>query len=109
MRISGTAPQGFDRTGSTTTDAATGGSKIDRVEAIEPSRAVVPVTPRPHRRQGLPAVRSGRPHAGFLAQLIATHLDLPQTRARRRATSDQTADSYQPIRHAPLMRTVEIA
>lgn len=109
MRISDAAPHGFDRPASATRDAAPGGAYGDRIDAIEPSRAVVPVTPRPHRRHGPPATRPGRANAGLLAHLIATHLDLPQTRARRRANPDEISGRYQPIRHAPTMRTVEIA
>ena len=109
MRISGAAPQGFDRPVSAGRDAGRSESQSDRIEAIEPARAVVAVSRRQHRRQGPAPARSARPDAGFLAQLIATHLDLPQTRARRRAAPDEIAGRYQPIRQAPPMRTVELA
>jgi hypothetical protein len=50
--------------------------------AAAQSRALVPITPpRPHTA----AMASRRPSAAFLAQLIATAQQAPQTRARRRA------------------------
>jgi hypothetical protein len=60
--------------------------------ALEPSRALIAVeaaTPVHH------APSSGqRPYAGFLAQLIATAGQLPQTRERRRAEPEDAIAAY---------------
>jgi hypothetical protein len=61
------------------------------VEPISPQRALVvtapPTTPEPHGCQS-------RPSAAFLAQLIATHQQAPQTRERRRAEPAEAIRSY---------------
>jgi hypothetical protein len=41
-----------------------------------------------------PAGRLRPAHAAFVAQLIATQAQLPQTRARRRADPDQAVAAY---------------
>ena len=55
----------------------------DRAPAPATGRALVPVAPV--RRADSPAPVLTRPLAPFLAQLIATKQDAPQTRTRRRA------------------------
>jgi len=56
-------------------------------------------TPRPTRY----------PSASFLAQLIATHMQAPQTRARRRAEPDEAIAVYRsmtkPVSHRRLFAT----
>jgi hypothetical protein len=59
----------------------------------EASRAVIPLRPvvaAPERPAANP-----RPCAGFLAQLIATAGQLPQTRERRRADPEDAVAAYQ--------------
>jgi len=56
------------------------------------SRALVPVEPvQDAQRAGL---TTGRPEAPFLAHLIATREQLPQTRARRRAEPQDVVNHY---------------
>ena len=56
------------------------------------SRALVPVTPVKRTQETTPAL--ARPLAPFLAQLIATKQDAPQTRARRRAGFGEAVAEY---------------
>ncbi len=56
------------------------------------SRALVAVDP-PARTDTLLVIR-GRPLAPFLAHLIATDLQLPQTRERRRGEPEQAIAAY---------------
>lgn len=58
----------------------------------EGSRALIAVAPAAH--SDLPPPVSRRPSASFLAQLIATAQQAPQTRARRRAEPDVAITSY---------------
>jgi hypothetical protein len=44
----------------------------------------------------------GRPHAGFIAQLIATAGSAPQTRARHRAEPIEAATAYRAVRPLPV-------
>jgi hypothetical protein len=69
--------------------ASVGGGPI---EAAKPAGALVPVQPVRRPEPGVFPAR--RPCAAFVAQLIATHHQLPQTRARRRATPDEAAGRY---------------
>lgn len=43
----------------------------------------------------------GRPHADFIAHLIATSTQEPQTRARRRAAPEQASAAYNALRRLP--------
>ena len=54
--------------------------------------ALVPLAPR--ERRALSRSTSIRPRADFLAQLIATSAQLPQTRLRRRAEPDVAIAAY---------------
>lgn len=56
------------------------------------STALVPLAPR--ERRALSRSTSIRPRADFLAQLIATSAQLPQTRLRRRAEPDVAIAAY---------------
>jgi hypothetical protein len=61
-------------------------------DATEPSRALIPVDAAEPTRE---APTSGqRPYAGFLAHLIATASQLPQTRERRRAEPQDAIAAY---------------
>jgi hypothetical protein len=57
-------------------------------QAIAQGTALVPIA------SGRPVRSTGRAHAAFLVHLIATHRELPQTRARRRAEPDDAARAY---------------
>jgi hypothetical protein len=77
--------------------SASGGTFLRRPAAADVAQvpavpAVIPdaVTPPPRSR---PAP-SGRPLASFLAQIIATHDGLPQTRARRRVEPAEAVACY---------------
>jgi hypothetical protein len=60
--------------------------------AAEPSRALIPVDAAIPTRE---VPTSGqRPYAGFLAHLIATADQLPQTRERRRAEPEDAIAAY---------------
>jgi hypothetical protein len=54
--------------------------------------ALVPVAPNNPERVTLRAVR--RPNADFIAHLIATSAQAPQTRARRRAEPEEAIAAY---------------
>jgi hypothetical protein len=57
----------------------------------EPSRALVPIAPaRPYPDR----TATHRPSAGFLAHLIATAQQMPQTRMRRRAEPAHASALY---------------
>jgi len=56
------------------------------------STALVPLASR--ERRALSRFTSIRPRADFLAQLIATSAQLPQTRLRRRAEPDVAIAAY---------------
>jgi len=56
------------------------------------STALVPLIPR--ERRALSWFTSIRPRADFLAQLIATSVQLPQTRQRRRADLGEAVAAY---------------
>lgn len=59
-----------------------------------PSTALVPRDPERSRRRAGDNVWFHRPSAPFIAQLIATRADMPQTRARRRAEPAEAAAVY---------------
>jgi hypothetical protein len=67
-----------------TTDTARSGA--------ESSRALIPVEGPVPTREGPTAGQ--RPYAGFLAHLIATADQLPQTRERRRAEPEDAIAAY---------------
>jgi len=67
-------------------DAAPGGEASRRT-------ALVPIEPAARRRPA-GTVWLNRPSAPFLAQMIATKNDLPQTRARRRASQAEATAAY---------------
>jgi hypothetical protein len=48
-----------------------------------------------------PVRRCQRPHADFIAHLIATSAQEPQTRARRRAAPEQASAAYNARGHLP--------
>jgi len=56
------------------------------------STALIPATPPEAATLAAPA--NSRPRADFLAQLIATSAQVPQTRLRRRAESDEAIAAY---------------
>jgi len=66
-------------------------TEADINEAVE-SRALVPVGAAQPR--ALPAPRRAAP---FLAQLIATHAQAPQTRTNRRAEPAEAIASYRAV------------
>lgn len=58
----------------------------------EPQATALTVEP-PHRNEG-PAQFTRHPSAPFVAHLIATRMQAPQTRARRRAEPDEATAVY---------------
>ena len=87
MRISPVGPIGATRNA----------QRPAETEATEVShtRALVAVEPAaPHVG---PRVLTRHPAAPFLAQLIATHLQLPQTRERRRAEPADAIAAYRSV------------
>lgn len=84
MRISPVGPIGTAR-------SAQHPAETEASEVVE-SRALVAVEPAtPHAG---PRVLTRHPAAPFLAQLIATHLQVPQTRVRRRAEPAEAIAAY---------------
>ena len=61
--------------------------------------ALVPLAPISQEPAELPAMP--RPNADFIAQLIATATQAPQTRARRRATADAATAVYRALDRRP--------
>jgi hypothetical protein len=57
-------------------------------------RSLVPVVRHDATSDGTAHSRNPRPSAVFLAQLVATAQQAPQTRVRRRATADHAAALY---------------
>jgi hypothetical protein len=95
-------------------DRRTGGRRAtDRAEAVDPAAPAAearegrkPVRGRgggrraSDREQAAPADaapfgRAPKPHAPLVAQLVATVLDVEQTRARRRGTLDEAVALYE--------------
>jgi hypothetical protein len=72
-------------------DPASDREFVGRTSASAPGRALVPTTPS-RAREGYAVGQS--PPAAFLAQLIATALKAPQTRARRRAEPSDASAVY---------------
>ena len=103
MRIGGTSGigSGFgverragDRRVEPAANPAGTGSERDRPGARPPARALVATTPpRPSESDAERLVRR-HAHAPFLAHLIATRDDLPETRRRRRAEPARVARLY---------------
>jgi len=72
-------------------EQASGDTLVGRTSASASGRALVPTAPLP-RDDGAGA--RWRPSGTFLAQLIATALEAPQTRARRRAAPHDASRAY---------------
>jgi hypothetical protein len=63
------------------------------------SNALVPLV---HTEEAAAPLRpAGRANADFVAQLIATSAQLPQTRARRRAEPEVASAAYDALGHWP--------
>jgi hypothetical protein len=67
----------------------TGSAQVNRAEV---NRALVPVTPTV--QDSTPTRAGSRPSADFIAHLIATSAQAPQTRARRRAEPAEAIAAY---------------
>jgi len=68
------------------------------------SNALVPLTPidrAPAAVSAKIAQATSRPHADFIAHLIATSAQAPQTRARRRAAPEQAIAIYRACGQLP--------
>lgn len=74
------------------------------VPHAEPSRALVPL--RPPVPNASPMSTGSRSYAPFLAQLIATAEQMPQTRARRRAGFAEADMAYSAADAAPASSAV---
>ena len=97
----GVTPQGQHRSRPHERAGATdNGRQSD--EAVGAAQAVVATT-RHDRRADRARLATIRPDAGFIAHLIATHLDTPQTRDRRRAPLPDAIAAYGagPVRLPP--------
>jgi hypothetical protein len=71
----------------------TGTSQREPHDGLSESRALIAVAPARHTERSF--TRTRHPAAPFLAQLIATQMQAPQTRARRRAEPEDAAAVYQ--------------
>ena len=67
---------------------------VGRTSASASGRALVPTAPTPVPESGLDGFTTSRPSVQFLAQLIATALRAPQTRARCRAEPADASAVY---------------
>jgi len=65
------------------------------------STALIPLAPNDREAPAAPA--PARPRAGFVAQLIATLGQAPQTRARRRAEPEQAIAAYRALGRSPTL------
>jgi hypothetical protein len=81
------------------------GRAAEAQTAAPKSHALVAVDP-PARTDTLLVIRS-RPLATFLAHLIATDQQLPQTRERRRAEPEQAIAAYAALVTAPRGRVLQ--
>ena len=85
------------------TSAARRGSEQREPEASEAgARALIPVGPAPASDRSSALTR--HPAAPFLAQLIATQMQAPQTRARRRAAPEDAITIYRSMTKPVLAR-----
>ena len=66
----------------------------DETEISESHALVAIEPPAPHAS---PRALTRHPAAPFLAQVIATHLQAPQTRARRRAAPQEAIAAYRSV------------
>jgi hypothetical protein len=66
-----------------------------RAQAMSMKNALVPLTPRV--RDTAPAPSDRRANADFVAHLIATAVQAPQTRARRRADPSEALAAYRSL------------
>jgi hypothetical protein len=64
------------------------------------ANSLVPVTPPMQRDNDAPP-KVNRPDAGFIAHLIATSAQAPQTRARRRAEPGEAVSAYAGLGQRP--------
>jgi hypothetical protein len=62
--------------------------------------ALVPIAPTAQDRS--PTAAGSRPNADFIAQLIATSAQAPQTRARRRAEPGEAIAAYDAVGQWPI-------
>ena len=71
----------------------------DPARAVPMTTALIAISPQTRNQ---PATRaSGRSNAAFVAHLIATAAQLPQTRARRRAEPDEANAAYRALGQWP--------
>jgi hypothetical protein len=110
MRIGGTSGIGsglgverraFDRRVEPIGDAPRPRPEGDRDPVARPARALVPTTAPRRAESDAERVLRRHAHAPFLAQLIATREDLPETRRRRRAEPARAARLYADVMDGP--------
>lgn len=66
-----------------------------------------PVSAHRARRDGsTPWPADVQPQATFIAHLLATHMDLPQTRLRNRASDTDASRAYRRTAHGPSRHTI---
>lgn len=65
------------------------------------SNALVPMVPLAKVDQAAAVPATSRANADFVAHLIATSAQAPQTRARRRANSEDAIAAYDALGHWP--------
>ena len=80
------------------TDRIETSTAIEASKTMETSTALVPLAASAGRH----AAPESRANADFVAHLIATRSQLPQTRARRRAEPDQAIAAYAALGHWPI-------
>jgi hypothetical protein len=80
----------MERPRSGRTDVTQDDAVIRTEEAVGPGTALVPL----FSSTGAPTCRRGPAHAPLVAQLLATRLDAPQTRSRRRAENAEGVAVY---------------
>ena len=86
MKVSGSKPAALKFSGALPGEPA-------RHVAQPESRALIPVTPIAARQEPLANYRE----ASFLAQLIATKQQMPQTRGRRRVEPHEAIAAYRAV------------
>jgi hypothetical protein len=94
-------PRTFDRRVEPAAGAPDTGSERERTAPWTGTRALVPAAPAKRHESETERLVRWHTHAPFLAQLIATREDLPETRRRRRAEPARAARAYADVMDGP--------
>ena len=94
-------PRSLDHRVESAAGAAGTGAERERTAPWTGTRALVPAAPAKRHESETERLVRWHTHAPFLAQLIATHEDLPETRRGRRAEPAHAARAYADVMDGP--------